>query len=369
MNEFFAQYLTKHKKYKELAFSLLFWGLVFLLDAGPNWELYSSPIEVLETIGIIVTLQFFTATLSINYLIPNLLDQRKHWQFFVTFLVLLLVASELSVISRYLYIETKYSASYEKFLELYGHLGLLERTFSFWSFKYIFFSKVPLMLFPSAILMAHNFYKNQQRLLQVSEQKKQAELTALKNQLNPHFIFNTLNNLYSLTLSKSNLAPLVIEKLSNILDYMLYRCDEKYVSLDNEIKLIHNYLDLEKIRYGNRLEVCFNHTQSDAISIAPLILLGLIENACKHSARNELNQAQVNIKITANKHEIHVKISNSKPIVSQVDSLVHNRIGLDNMKKQLNLLYPESHQLQIDESSAWYQVTLLLKIADAEPNA
>jgi sensor histidine kinase YesM len=329
-----------------------------MLDTGPHWENYTEIKEIFETIWVIVFLQFLIALISIKVLIPKLLNQHKKAWFFLSFFGLLLLGSELSVLYRYFYIESVYPETYSKFLQMYGHLTLQERTLSLWSFKYIFFSKVPLMLFPAAVLIAHDFYQNQQYLLQIREQKNHAELTALKNQLNPHFIFNTLNNLYFLAITKSDKTPEVIEKLSDILDYMLYRCSEKYVSLNNEIKLINNYLGLERIRYGDRLIVDFTYSIKEDMKIAPLILLNLVENACKHSTSQEINKAIVSINLTSHNKELTFNITNTKPKTRKTISQKNGSIGLKNLIKQLELLYPESHELLISDSIGEHQVNL-----------
>ncbi len=112
---------------------------------------------------------------------------------------------------------------------------------------------------------------------------KEAELKLLKAQIHPHFLFNTLNNLYGLTLEKSDEAPDLVLRLSDILDYILYRCDEKYVPLTEEINMIKNYLEIEKIRYSEKLSLETNFPdKTSAFKIAPLILLPFIENAFKH---------------------------------------------------------------------------------------
>ncbi len=340
----------------------LFWALVFLLNTGPHWETYLSTKELLETVSLITVLQLAVAAISLKILIPKLLNKDKKLQFFVFLFILVFISSEINILVRYLYIEKTYPDSYETFLKNYGHMMLFERMFSLWSFKYIFFTKLPLHVFPAAILIANNFYQKQRDLLKLNQQKQQAELEALKNQLNPHFIFNTLNNLYALTLKKSDQAPMVIEKLSNILDYILYRCNDKFVSLKNEIKLIESYIDLEKIRYGSRMSIIFECKFEKNVEIAPLILLTLLENACKHSTSEELNNSTIKITLEATDEKINFEIRNSKPALLKHTNIEDDKIGLSNMKKQLDLLYPDKHTLNIENTESYYKVSLGLKI-------
>ena len=125
------------------------------------------------------------------------------------------------------------------------------------------------------------------------------ELKVLKNQLNPHFLFNTLNNLYALTLKKDDKAPEVIAKLSEILDFVLYRCNDDFVCMEKEIKLLENYISLEKLRYSeNRLAISFTKDIQENSKISPLILLTFVENAFKHGVINETEKAMIRYEFT-----------------------------------------------------------------------
>ena len=349
-------------KFNSLSGHALFWSLVFLLNTGPHWELYSSIREHIESVGLITLLQALVALITIKYLVPTLLSKGQTLLFILSLLALLLLASEINILVRVLYLEKTYSGSYTQFLGSFGHMPLLDRMFSLWTMKYIFFTKLPLYIFPTAVLMANNFHQQQQHVLKLSEQKRSAELDALKSQLNPHFIFNTLNNIYSLALKKSDLTPTAIEKLSGILDYVLYRCNDEYVQLGNEIELIESYIALEKIRYGKRLDVSFNSNADESKKIAPLLLLTLLENACKHSTVEELNTAKINIDLSSSAKEVIFKLVNSKPTQLNVSNRETEQIGLSNLKKQLDLLYPETYQLEVEETADSYSTTLTLAV-------
>lgn len=238
----------------------------------------------------------------------------------------------------------------------YIQLGFWERLFDF----RLLLSKGINYLSPTALILFARYYKNQQKFLKLNEQKKTAELSALKNQLNPHFLFNTLNNLYALSLEKSDKTPEVISVLSDILDYMLYRCNEKYVSLGKEIELIENYITLEKLRYGKRAKVSFHKSINEAVKIAPLILLTFIENAFKHGVSQEINKGEIDINLNSEANDIIFTIKNTIPNSSPtlVDS--SNSIGLLNVKKQLELLYPNSHELKIEHNEHHFAVKLKL---------
>ncbi|GAA6767459.1 hypothetical protein AAFH68_34080 [Flavobacterium sp. CGRL1] len=189
------------------------------------------------------------------------------------------------------------------------------------------------------------------------------ELKILKNQLNPHFLFNTLNNLYTLTLKKDEKAPEVIAKLSEILDFVLYRCNDDYVSIEKEILLIDNYIALEKLRYGvNRLDILFSQEIQESNKISPLIILTFIENAFKHGVINETEKAIIRLHLESKKQQIIFSIENTKPQNTFSETSDKSKIGLINVRKQLDLLYPKKHQLEIDESQTKYTVKLCLSI-------
>nr|WP_243749450.1 histidine kinase [Pseudoteredinibacter isoporae] len=221
-----------------------------------------------------------------------------------------------------------------------------------------------MLLFPSALLIAANFYQRQKQLLELREQKQAAELRALKGQLNPHFIFNTLNNIYALALCRSEQTATAVERLSGILDYILHHTHDKTVLVTKEVQMISDYIALEKLRFGNRVNVSFQHDVNELLSVAPLLFLTLVENAFKHGASQELGQSRIDIHLSSNIKQIHFEIGNSKP-KSQVIKENCPSIGLDNLKKQLALLYPHSHQLAIHETKNDYRVDLKIQVPES----
>lgn len=175
-------------------------------------------------------------------------------------------------------------------------------------------------------------------------------LHLLKAQIHPHFLFNTLNNLYALCMSKSDKSPAVVLGLAKILRYILYECDTSKVCLAKEIEIIEEYISLEKIRYNDRLEVNLN-VKGDLLDyqIAPLLILPLAENAFKHGISKLVKYGWINIEIKIDKSQFYFKISNNKPSEQEdtAGPTKFGNIGLQNIKKRLKILYPNRHELKI----------------------
>lgn len=216
--------------------------------------------------------------------------------------------------------------------------------------------------FAAAIKLAKVWYLKQQAYQQIDREKLQGELQLLKSQIHPHFLFNTLNNLYSLTLQQSDRSPDVVLKLSELLRYMLYECNTPEVTLQQEITFIRNYIDLEQLRYGDRLDMSV--TISGAYTnklMVPLLLIPLLENAFKHGASEQLDQAWMHIDLSVQGNTLTFKIINSRQASDRHDALVGG-IGLQNVQKRLNLLYANRHELRILAVEDTFIVTLTLEL-------
>jgi hypothetical protein len=188
----------------------------------------------------------------------------------------------------------------------------------------------------------------------------EAELNFLKGQLHPHFLFNTLNNLYALTLKQSPQSPGVVMGLAEILRYMLYEANTEVVQLERDISILKSYIELEKIRYEERLDINFSINGLNAeCKIAPLLILPLVENAFKHGASEQIGQAWINMDLRVKNNALKFKISNSKPETAVHDDRPHHvSIGLANVRKRLEILYPSAHHLKIMDEEDVFAVIL-----------
>ena len=293
----------------------------------------------------------------IYWIIPETLNKKRYLLFIISAIGWLYFAFALLMILKYYYLEPKFPGFFNDWL---GHKMTVPERLT--SFK-LMLREFSFITYPVIILGFISFNRKQQRLLKLEEEKKSMELKVLKNQLNPHFLFNTLNNLYTLTLKKDDKAPEVIAKLSEILDFVLYRCNEDYVSIEKEIALIENYIALEKLRYSeNRLDILFTKNIEISNKISPLIILTFIENAFKHGVINETEKAKIRLHLESKKQQIVFSIENTKPKNELARTSDKSKIGLENVRKQLDLLYPKKHQLEIEETQTNYTVTLYLNL-------
>lgn len=223
---------------------------------------------------------------------------------------------------------------------------------------YSFFS----ILFFGVIKYTHDFRKLKEAAQQLRIEKKEAELNYLKSQTNPHFLFNTLNNIYSLARDKSDLAPESILKLSKILRFMLYETSGEYISIEQELKIISDYVALEKLRYDESLNVNFNYDIEDMKqALPPLLLIPLIENAFKHGVSETRSLPFVNIHISVRQRHLELVVKNSTEKVYG-DQDVKENIGLSNLRRQLELQYTD-YSLTIQQGEAVFTATLKINLA------
>lgn len=209
----------------------------------------------------------------------------------------------------------------------------------------------------AAIVIFKKWYRDQQKSKKLAEEKLAAELNFLKAQVHPHFLFNTLNNLYALTLIKSEKTPDIVLKLSDLLDYMIYKSNDAFVPLKKELEILEGYIELEKMRYNERLDFTYE-VKGDASGheIAPLILLPFVENCFKHGASNDRANPKIQIEIDIEPDYLRLKALNSVPIEKKKDHSEKEGIGLKNVQRRLELIYPGQHELRILPGDKFFSV-------------
>lgn len=186
-------------------------------------------------------------------------------------------------------------------------------------------------------------------------EKSRTELSLLRAQINPHFFFNTLNNLYALTIKNSKQAPEVILKLSDMMRYTIYEGEKETVKLGDEIEYLNNYIELHKIRYKKTVDISFKHHIDTSLSIAPLLFIILLENAFKHGIETLTENAFIHINLYEDTDFIYFKIENNfdPKEISEVKG-----IGLTNLKRRLALIYPKKNELTLKKTKNTYKTTL-----------
>lgn len=197
---------------------------------------------------------------------------------------------------------------------------------------------------------------------QLRIEKQEAELNYLKSQTNPHFLFNTLNNIYSLSRDKSDLAPESILRLSKILRYMLYETNGEFIAVEQELKIMSDYIDLEKLRYDDTLRVNFNYDVEDMKqALPPLLLIPLVENAFKHGVSETRNHPFVDIHLSIKQRQLTFYVKNSTESFPE-DAPTKEQIGLTNLRRQLELLYTD-YSLSIQPGEGIYTATLKINLS------
>lgn len=292
-----------------------------------------------------ITLLIAIAYLNVHYLLPRYLLKGKYIQYFS--LVLLSIAG-------YMLVQSLFD------IFLYGYvLGPMRRD-RFWeTISYNFFSTLWYIGIVIAFKLSIDWYEQKRLLQKAAFEKLQAEVNYLRAQVNPHFLFNVLNSLYSLSLKKSDKAPDVVLKLSNMMEYMLYDSNDEFVLLEHEIAYLQNYIALEQLRYGDNLSVLFDiKGEANEHVIAPLLLLPLVENAFKHGASKVTTKTTLHIRVEINENDLKFFIENEKPIAATIAKNAKGGIGISNLRQRLELLYPQKHVLDIADGKTNFRSSL-----------
>jgi two-component system, LytTR family, sensor histidine kinase AlgZ len=230
-------------------------------------------------------------------------------------------------------------------------------------FVQVFAITLFIVLFVGMLRFATEWFELEAKKKEVENEKLHAELNFLKAQINPHFLFNTLNNLYYLAYSKSPNTTEVISKLSQMMRYMIYDSNHPKVLLSKEIEYMENYISLEKLRLNNNIPIeMLIHGNVDAFTISPLIFITFLENAFKHGVNNNNPHSWVKVCIKVNSEECKYVVENSKIPKSKDTKEEKSGIGLRNVKRRLELSYPLKHLLTIEDLQDKYRVELKLNL-------
>lgn len=325
--------------------------------------------DPLVNIGDLISFQFlrslgrFSSILIFCYFIvyflaPRFVQKRKFIQFGFLFFLSVIFLYVLTYGSLYFYLEVTRINPYIRHWPAWAYLFN-----SFYS-NINFTGAVPTCCLMLAIKYYKDWYVKQRRSQQLGRENIQAELQLLKAQVHPHFLFNTLNNIYSFVLSADSRAAELVDKLAGMINYMRTEGENSLVSLDKEIRLIKDYVGLEKVRYGNRLDLRVDISGDDQNKlIAPLLMIPFVENCFKHGASIMRGNQWIHLAINIKGNELDFILRNSKPHIPPVQKNKKS-IGLMNVKKRLQLLYPGKYFLEINSKEEVYEVHLRLTIQE-----
>jgi sensor histidine kinase YesM len=288
------------------------------------------------------------------YLIPQFLRRKKYGQFVVLLLLLLAVVSILRfVLFSFVYNPIMralhfYVNSHQELLKL-----SLIQNFDGPAFVGILFISFKLF---------KDWQQKQKDNLDLRKENANAELLLLKAQIHPHFLFNTLNNIYSFNLDKSPQATKMVKMLEDMLHYMIEECEQPLVPLAKEVDILNDYFELERIRYGNSIDMQVEITGDiTGKRIAPLLMIPFVENSFKHGTSQILREPWIKLFIQADDDVVHFSLTNSKPAEETVQ---HRKgIGLHNVRKRLELLYPTAHLLVIESTKNTFTVNMQIPIS------
>lgn len=280
------------------------------------------------------------------FLVPRFLLNRKYWQFLLGIVILVGICGIYTVLAQL-------SITADADPRLQGATFSVGRNI----LPFIHIAGIA-----ASIKLLKYWYVQRKQTLEAEQQRTAAELKLLKAQLHPHFLFNTLNNLYSHTLEFSPRSPEIVLKLSALLRFMIYESNSQRISLAKEIDLLQNYISLEELRYGDRLDLSVSITGDiEKYQIAPLLLLPFLENAFKHGTSKQIEQCWISFDLTLDGSLVKFKLINSIDPETEEETS-SGGLGLENVRKRLEILYREKYTLETQKLEEVYMLNLELEV-------
>tara|TARA_B110000503_G_scaffold60164_1_gene95700 strand:- start:5035 stop:6084 length:1050 start_codon:yes stop_codon:yes gene_type:complete len=335
---------------------ILFWFFYFLLNTLRWGNYFDDYLYSLKTNVIGFPVHMILVYLNIFILMPRLVFKRKYFSYIIALIasLLLMVFIKFNL--------TYYLVSENIWPE--GPAVINDFTFSYAIDMMI--GELYVTTFVTAIKITMDWLEEQKRTAALEKMQSDTELKFLRTQISPHFFFNTLNNIYSLAIEKSEKTPKIILKLSELMRYLLYETRTKRQRLEKEIICIQNYLELESIRYGKLLNIDMK-ISGDIMNkkIAPILLLSFVENAFKHGANKNIGNIKIDIDFKIIENFLYFTISNPVPKAIKNKQIIKHSggIGLKNVKKRLALGYnPDEYELNIESKDKVFIVNLKIKV-------
>lgn len=335
-----------------VALHLLFWLLIvtyFAWGFGLNIDPEKSFINAL----FFLPGHFLMVYTLLYFLIPKFLLQRRFWPFFIGFIITVLLCSFYTVVAQLSLTNVPSGTT----LSVGTTLSIGRNILPF----------IHVGAIAASIKLLKHWYFQRKQTIEAEQQKTVAELKLLKAQLHPHFLFNTLNNLYSHTLEFSPKSPEIVLKLSSLLRFMIYESNTSKIALSKEIELLQNYIALEQLRYGDRLELSIAiNGEIEDYQIAPLLLLPFLENAFKHGTSRQIDQCWISLDLTVENSAMVFKLVNSIDPQSDEQEITVGGIGLENVMRRLQLLYKDNHYVETIKMEEVFVVNLTISLEKLE---
>ncbi len=357
---------SDEKKYR-IRRHLAFWGFwwifqgflySFVAAKGPGSWWPRLQLSMIESMVYLLA-HIFLAYSLMYFVIPRFLLKQRYWLTAVWTTLLFIATAVLSVLLGSLIIDPLRAVAFD------GMFSNQFRTVAanvFLSLLAGLRGAITIGGVAAAIKLMKYWYVKEQRNLQLQKENIASQLQLLKAQVHPHFLFNTLNNIYSFTQTTSPAAAKMVTGLSGLLRYMLYEGSQPSVPLGKEITMIRDYINLEKMRYGNKLELHLDLPQhTHGLYIAPLLLLPLVENCFKHGTSHMLENPWINLQIEITDQQMRMKLINGK-VSGRHNANPHTGIGIRNVQKRLSLLYPGKHELTITHEEEVFIVNLKITL-------
>jgi len=333
-----------------LKYHLIFWLSYFLLNFIRWGSYFNDYWYSLKSNLVEFPLHIIIVYFNIYYLIPKFILNKKYVYFFTYFIVSLAILYIVRTGLNYLLVTEN----------IWPEAEGVQKAFTFNHVVAVVLGEIYVIALASAIELTVDWISEKRRNDELQKQQLKTELNFLKTQIQPHFFFNTLNNLYALTIEKSENAPEVILKLSEIMQYVLYEVKEPKISLLKEIKYIQSYLDLEKLRYGSttKSQLMINGC-IDTVNVPPLLFLPFIENCFKHGTKNN-DSTKIKINFEKKEKELLFNVENNFNSNYNIES--KHGIGIENVKRRLQLLYNDNFKLNTGIIDDKYIVNLRITI-------
>ncbi|GAB5473930.1 MAG: sensor histidine kinase [Maribacter sp.] len=337
-------------------YHILFWSVYFIFNTLRWSSFHNDFMYSLKTNLIGFPIHMALAYFNIYYLMPKYVYKGRYFSFIILILLALIIMLLLK------YNLTYYLVSTMVMPEIAPDISHLTIDYAIQTML----GEIYVISFVTAIKITIDRLRENNKIHDLEKRQLRAELKFLRSQVSPHFFFNTLNNIYSLTLEKSDKAPAVILKLSEFMRYLLYSTNKPRQDLKNELDSIQNYIDLERIRFDDSLQIDVAISgELEHKKIAPMLLIPLVENCFKHGANKRIGKVDICIDAKVVDDFLYFKVSNTLPTkgLSKPEFLENSGIGLSNVKKRLELGYdPKDYALEIFEQEDKYRVNLKLKV-------